>query len=58
MERYYAERFGSSEYMPAIPRSTAGLKALTLRMLDFTVHDERELLGNTNHLLYICRKVG
>ena len=44
MERYYAERFGSSENLPAIPQSTDELKALTMRMLDFTMHDERIIL--------------
>lgn len=44
MERYYGERFGSSENLPAVPRSTDELKALTLRMLDFTMHDEKVIL--------------
>ena len=44
MERYYAERFGSSENLPAIPQSTDELKALTLRMLDFTMHDEKIIM--------------
>ena len=44
MERYYAERFGSSENPPAIPQSTDELKTLTLRMLDFTMHDEKIIM--------------
>lgn len=44
MERYYAERFGSTENPPAIPQSTDELKALTLRMLDFTMHDEKIIM--------------
>ena len=44
MERYYAERFGSSDNMPAIPQSTDELKVLTLRMLDFTIHDEKIIM--------------
>ena len=44
MERYYAERFGSSDNMPAIPQSTDELKVLTLRMLDFTMHDEKIIM--------------
>ena len=44
MERYYAERFGSSENLPAVPQSTDGLKTLTLRMLDFTMHDEKIIM--------------
>ena len=43
-ERYYAERFGSSDNMPAIPQSTDELKVLTLRMLDFTMHDEKIIM--------------
>ena len=44
MERYYAERFGSSDHMPVIPQSTDELKTLTLRMLDFTMHDEKIII--------------
>ena len=44
MERYYAERFGSSDNMPAIPQSTDELKTLTLRMLDFTMHDKKIIM--------------
>ena len=44
MERYYAEQFGSSDNMPAIPKSTDELKVLTLRMLDFTMHDEKIIM--------------
>lgn len=38
---YYEERFGSSEHLPPIPESLEELAALTRRMVDFTVHDER-----------------
>lgn len=41
MEAYYAQRFGSPENLPPIPRSTEALKALTLQMLHFTIYDER-----------------
>ncbi|MBQ0100748.1 MAG: TetR/AcrR family transcriptional regulator, partial [Lachnospiraceae bacterium] len=44
MERYYSERFGSPETLPAIPQSTDELKKLTLRMLDFTIHDEKIIM--------------
>ena len=44
MELYYAERFGSSGNMPAIPQSTDELKTLTLRMLDFTMHDKKIIM--------------
>ena len=40
MEIYYAERFGSVENMPAIPKSCDELLAATMKMVDFTVHDE------------------
>ena len=44
MERYYAAHFGSTENLPAIPQSTDELKTLTLRMLDFTMHDEKIIM--------------
>ena len=44
MERYYAERFGSPDNLPAIPKSTDELEALTQRMLDFTMHDEKIIM--------------
>ncbi len=44
MKRYYAERFGSSENLPAVPQSAGELKTLTLRMLDFTMHDEKIIM--------------
>ena len=44
MERYYAEHFGSTENLPAIPQSTDELKTLTLRMLDFTMRDEKIIM--------------
>lgn len=39
MEAYYEQRFGSSANLPEIPQTTDELKQLTLKMLDFTVHD-------------------
>ena len=44
MERYYSERFGSSENPPEIPQSTDELKMLTQHMLDFTIHDEKVIM--------------
>ena len=41
MEAYYNKRFGSSNNLPAIPQNTEELRELTLRMLDFTVHDKK-----------------
>ena len=44
MERYYNAHFGSPENPPAIPQSTEELKDLTLRMLEFTLHDEKIIM--------------
>lgn len=44
MEAYYEERFGSLKNLPVIPNNPAELKALTLRMLDFTVRDEKVIM--------------
>ena len=44
MDNYYAERFGSMEHLPPVPKSPAELRALTLRMLDFTIHDEKIIM--------------
>ena len=44
MENYYAERFGSPEHLPAIPTSCDELFALTMQMVNFTVHDEKIIL--------------
>ena len=37
---YYEARFGSPEHLPPVPDSPEGLTAMTLRMVNFTVHDE------------------
>lgn len=44
MEQYYSERFGAPENLLAIPQNTDELKTLTLRMLDFTMHDEKVIM--------------
>lgn len=44
MERYYARRFGSADNPPAIPQNEEELIALTLRMLNFTMHDEKIIM--------------
>ena len=41
MIAYYAERFGSAEHLPPVPESLEGLVAMTMRMADFTIHDEK-----------------
>lgn len=37
---YYEARFGSAEHLPPTPDSLEGLVVMTMRMVDFTVHDE------------------
>ena len=41
---YYEENFGSIRNMPTIPRSTDELKKLTLKMLNFTMRDEKIIM--------------
>ena len=38
---YYDARFGSPEHLPPVPDSPEALVEMTIRMVDFTVHDER-----------------
>ena len=38
---YYEARFGSPEHLPPVPDSLEELVAMTIRMVDFTVHDEK-----------------
>lgn len=44
MEAYYGERFGSAEHMPETPKSCEELLGLTMKMIRFTVYDERIIL--------------
>ena len=44
MESYYVSRFGSPEKMPPVPKSCDELLSMTMRMLDFTMHDRRVIL--------------
>ena len=44
MEAYYTEHFGSPEKLPPIPQSGEELLEATMKMLDFTMHDERVIL--------------
>ncbi len=44
MEAYYTERFGSPEKTPPVPESCEELIHMTMRMLDFTMHDKRVIL--------------
>ena len=41
MTAYYAARFGSPEHLPPTPDSLEGVVSMTMRMVDFTVHDEK-----------------
>ncbi|MDO4813215.1 MAG: TetR/AcrR family transcriptional regulator [Eubacteriales bacterium] len=44
MEEYYVSRFGSPEKLPSAPKSCDDLFTMTMRMLDFTMHDKRVIL--------------
>lgn len=44
MEYYYAQRFGSAERLPQIPKSGEELFGLTMGMIKFTVHDPQIIL--------------
>jgi AcrR family transcriptional regulator len=48
---YYEERFGSAENLPPVPESPEELLAMTMRMVNFTVHDETVVM--TRKLLTI-----
>ena len=51
MIAYYNERFGSTENLPPVPDTLDELVAMTMRMVDITVHDERIVM--TRKLLSI-----
>lgn len=38
---YYEAKFGSPEHLPPVPDSLEELVTMTMRMVDFTVHDEK-----------------
>ena len=48
---YYEERFGSPERLPPVPESLEELFAMTMRLVNFTVHDETVVM--TRKLLTI-----
>ena len=48
---YYEDRFGSPEHLPPVPESLEELFAMTIRMVNFTVHDETVVM--TRKLLTI-----
>jgi len=39
VQRHYDENFGSAEHLPPIPASMDELKAMTMGMVNYTVHD-------------------
>ena len=41
MIAYYDARFGSAQHLPPVPDSPEGLVALTMGMVNFTIHDEK-----------------
>ena len=51
MIAYYDERFGSPEHLPPVPETLEELAEMTMRMVDFTVHDEKIIM--TRKLLTI-----
>ena len=51
MIAYYNDRFGSAENLPPVPDTLDELTAMTMRMVDITVHDERIVM--TRKLLSI-----
>ena len=51
MIAYYDERFGSAGHLPPVPDSPEGLVTMTMRMVDFTIHDENVI--KTRKLLTI-----
>lgn len=48
---YYEEGFGSPDHLPQVPDSLEELVAMTMQMVDFTVHDEKVI--KTRKLLMI-----
>ena len=44
MEAYYVSRFGSPEELPPAPKACDELFTMTMRMLDFTMHDKNVIL--------------
>ena len=57
MIAYYGARFGSPEHLPPVPDSLEGLVDMTMRMVNFTVHDERIIMTRKVLTLEQCRDV-
>lgn len=45
MDRYYAANIGFTKSNPVVPGSAQELKDMTLRMVNFTMHDEKVVLS-------------
>ncbi len=44
MIAYYADHFGSAEHLPPVPDSMEELTQMTMKMVSFTIHDERIIM--------------
>ena len=44
MIAYYADHFGSAEHLPPVPDSLEELTQMTMKMVNFTVHDEKIIM--------------
>lgn len=44
MIAYYGERFGSPEHLPPVPNTLEGFVAMTMQMVNVTVHDEKIIM--------------
>ena len=42
---YYEERFGSEKHLPPVPESAEELVAMTMKMADITIHDEKIIMS-------------
>ena len=45
MTDYYEERFGSSAHLPPVPDSPEELTEMTIRMVDFTIRNEKAVMA-------------
>ena len=44
MIAYYEERFGSAEHLPPVPETPEELVTMTMRLVNFTIHDEKIIM--------------
>jgi AcrR family transcriptional regulator len=44
MIAYYEERFGSPEHLPPVPDTLEAFVEMTMRLVDFTVHDKKVVM--------------